>query len=134
MDKTRAVIRDMFKRAVENAVVAKCFLYCKRLARKVTINIKSRYQKFNAIKGEASFFAFSSKPVASKSVSIFEKRVTNTDKISIIINNFLKTSHAKRGLFFAEAKLGRKLCVKAPSANIRRKRFGNLNATKNISE
>jgi hypothetical protein len=133
-DKSRAVISAIFNSVVEKAVVAKCFLYCKRLAKNITIKIKSRYQKFKAISGEASFFASSLNPEASISVIILEKRVTNSDKISIIINIFLKTSHAKRGLFFAFAKLGRKLWAKAPSANIRLKRLGNLKATKNISE
>ncbi|ACM92225.1 hypothetical protein NAMH_0948 [Nautilia profundicola AmH] len=127
-------MREILSSAVEKAVVAKCFLYCSRLARNVTINIKSRYQKLSAIRGEASFFASSLKPDANILVTRLEKRVTNSEKISIIINNFLKTSHVKRGLYFAFAKLGRKLCAKAPSANIRLKRFGNLNATKKISE
>ncbi|GAB6073570.1 hypothetical protein JCM15786_02270 [Nautilia lithotrophica] len=84
--------------------------------------------------GEAIFFASSLNPEASIFVTKLEKRVTNSEKISIIINNFLNTSHVKRGLYFAFAKLGKKLCVKAPSAKIRLKRFGNLNATKKISE
>ena len=63
-----------------------------------------------------------------------EKNVTNNDKISIIINMFLNTVYANLGLNFAFAKEGKKLCVKAPSAKMRLKRFGNLKATKNISE
>lgn len=39
----------------------------------------------------------------------------------------------KRALCFVLAKAGIKTCVKAPSAKIRRKRFGNLKAIKNIS-
>ena len=86
------------------------------------------------MRGEAIFFASLLKPEAKISVIKFENIVTKSEKISIIINNFLNTSHAKRGLYFAFAKLGKKLCVKAPSAKIRLNRFGNLKATKNISE
>jgi hypothetical protein len=49
---------------VENAVVAKCFLYWRRDDKKVTIKIKSKYQKLSAINGEANFFALSLNPYA----------------------------------------------------------------------
>jgi hypothetical protein len=124
----------MLSSAVEKAVVAKCFLYCRSEAKNVTIKIKSRYQKLSAIRGEASFLASSLNPEASICVTKFENRVTKSEKMSIIINNFLKTSHVKWGLYFAFAKLGKKLWVNAPSANIRLNRFGNLKATKKISE
>ena len=47
---------------------------------------------------------------------------------------YLKIENANEGLYFAFAKEGRKLCVKAPSANILLNKFGSLNATKKISE
>lgn len=87
-----------------------------------------------AISGDAILFCISLNPEAKILVTKLENRVTNIDKISIIINNFLKTKYAKRGLYFSFAKFGKKLWVNAPSAKIRLKRFGNLNATKNISE
>ena len=40
--KSRAVIRDIFNKAVEKAVVAKWFLYCKRDPKNVTLNISGR--------------------------------------------------------------------------------------------
>ncbi len=134
IDKSKTAIKEILRSAVEKAVVAKCFLYCNNEARNVTIKIKSRYQKLSAISEEASFLASSLNPEANICVIKFENTVTNNDKINIIINNFLKTSHEKRGLYLAFAKLGKKLCVKAPSANIRLNRFGNLKATKKISE
>ncbi len=58
IDNKRAIINEIFKSAVEKAVVAKCFLYCSRLAKNVTIKIKSKYQKLSAISGAAKDFAF----------------------------------------------------------------------------
>jgi hypothetical protein len=40
---------------------------------------------------------------------------------------------AKTDLILAAVNEGRKLCVKAPSPKIRRRRLGNLKATKKIS-
>jgi len=49
-----APIIDIFRRAVESAVVAKCSLYCRSVARNVTINIRSRYQNVTAVSGAVS--------------------------------------------------------------------------------
>lgn len=131
---SKATIKEILSKVVEKAVTAKWFLYCKILARNVTIKIKSKYQKLSAIRGEASFFAFSSNPYAKNSVTKSLKIVTIKLKISIITKNLIKIKNANLAFSFDLARLGKKLCVKAPSAKILLKRFGNLNATKNISE
>jgi hypothetical protein len=60
--------------------------------------------------------------------------VTIKLKISIIIKNLKNIRKANLAFSFDLAKVGKKLCVKAPSAKIRLKRFGNLKATKKMSE
>jgi hypothetical protein len=60
--------------------------------------------------------------------------VTIKLKISIITKNLIKIKKVNLAFSLVLARLGRKLCVKAPSAKIRLKRFGNLKATKKISE
>ena len=78
--------------------------------------------------------SFLSNPKAINLVKSGEKRVTIIEKIRIIRKNLIKIAAAKLLLYFAWLKAGKKACVKAPSAKTLLKRFGNLKATKNISE
>lgn len=120
-------------KAVEKAVVAKCCLYCKRVLKKVTIKISGRYQKLIATKGEARSIISLSKPIAIAFVAIEGKIFTKSVNITIMDKNILNICAKKTALCFDFAYAGIKTCVKAPSAKIRRKRFGSLNAIKNIS-
>jgi hypothetical protein len=86
-----------------------------------------------ATKGDANSTVLSSKPTAIACVARAGKRLTNRVIISIIERKIIKIFAEKTDLCLEFAYAGIKTCVKAPSANIRRKRLGNLKATKNIS-
>lgn len=86
-----------------------------------------------ATKGEAISIVALSNPKAIKNAKKSLKSVTISDNPRIKSKNFENVRYVKRDLLCEFIKEGMKLCVKAPSAKIRLKRFGSLKATKNIS-
>jgi hypothetical protein len=108
-------------------------LYWSIPLKNVTKNMSGRYQKFMATNGDANSMVFASKPTAMAFVKIDGTIFTSKLIRSITDIKTKKMCMEKTALCFALAKAGIKTCVKAPSANIRRKRFGSLNAIKNIS-
>jgi hypothetical protein len=126
-------IIDRLSRAVDSAVVAKCSLYWSMVAKKVTIKIKSRYQKFIAVSVEVFIRVSLSHPHAKSLVIGYGNRVIMIENAIRNSINLINTSIANTPLCLDAINDGIKACVKAPSANIRRNRFGSLNATKNIS-
>lgn len=118
---------------MEKADVAKWCLYCKSVLKKVTIKIRGRYQKLIATKGAANAIVCSSKPTAIAVVTKDGKRFTRRVMMSITDKKRTNIWAEKIDLCKERANAGIKDCVKAPSAKIRRKRFGSLKAIKNIS-
>ena len=86
-----------------------------------------------ATKGDAISIVLSSKPTAIACVAKPGKIFTSRVITSIIDRKIRKIFAEKTDLCFELAYAGIKTCVKAPSAKIRRKRLGSLNAMKNIS-
>ena len=123
----------MLSRAVDIAVVAKCSLYCSSVAKNVTIKMRSRYQKFMAVRGEVSAISSASQPQAKSFVMGSGKKVMSREKAIKKSKKRKNMAVAKTPLFREAIKEGIKACVNAPSAKIRRKRLGSLNATKNMS-
>ena len=72
-------------------------------------------------------------PIAISFVKKVSKMLTKAVNMARIIKNLISMDSAKAPLFLDLAKEGKKLWVKAPSAKILLKRFGNLKAIKNIS-
>jgi len=124
----------MLRSAVAIAVVAKCSLYWSKVAKKVTIKIRSKYQKFIAVSGDVSAMSSASHPHASNLVMGSGKKVMSKENTIKNSKNRKKIAVANTPLCFEAIKEGIKACVNAPSAKIRRKRLGSLNATKNISD
>ncbi len=123
----------MLSRAVDIAVVAKCSLYCSSVAKKVTMKMRSRYQKFMAVRGEVSVISSASQPQARSLVMGSGKKVMSRENTIKKSKKRKNIAVAKTPLFLDAINEGIKACVNAPSAKIRRKRFGSLNAIKNIS-
>ena len=126
-------MREMLSRAVENADVAKWFLYCNIPLKNVIAKTSGRYQKFMATKGEASSIVSALKPTAIAFVKSSGIRFTKRVIRSMIERNTKNIFTEKTALCLLLAKAGMNTCVNAPSAKIRRKRFGSLKAIKNIS-
>ena len=84
--------------------------------------------------GAASFISFSLNPRAKIEVKNSLNIQTNMVNIEIKVKNLIKIDTVKIDLYRDLINEGIKTWVKAPSANILRNRFGNLNATKKISE
>jgi len=116
------------------AVVAKWFLYCKSVAKKVTMKMRSRYQKFMAVNGAVCAICSDDHPQASSLVMGSGKKVMSSEKAVKKSKNLKKIAVAKTPLCLEAMKEGINACVNAPSANIRLKRFGSLKATKNMSD
>lgn len=95
--------------------------------------MRHKYQKFIVTMGFARAIVESAKPKARIFVKNPLKIHTKTLKSTKNAKNMQKIATQNLAFFFVEIKLGKKLCVKAPSLNTRRKRLGNLKATKNIS-
>ena len=86
-----------------------------------------------ATKGAAISMVSFVNPTAMAFVKSAGRRFTSS-VISKMIERKIKNMFTeKTALCRVLAKAGMKTCVKAPSAKIRRKRFGSLNAIKNIS-
>ncbi len=115
------------------AVVAKWFLYWSSVARNVTIKMRSRYQKFIAVIGDVLPMSSLSHPQAKSFVIGSGKKVMSNENAIKKSRNRRKIAVAKTPLCLLATKEGINACVNAPSANIRLKRLGSLNATKNIS-
>ncbi len=124
---------EMLSRAVDMAVVAKWFLYCKRVAKKVTIKMRSRYQKFIAVIGDVLAISSLPHPKAKSFVMGSGKKVMSSEKAIKKSKKRKKIAVAKTPLCLLATNEGINACVNVPSAKIRRKRLGSLNATKNIS-
>ena len=103
------------------------------MLRKVTANIRGRYQKFMATYGSAMAIVFSSKPTAIACVARSGRIFTSRVIIRIIEKKSINIFAEKTDLCLECAKAGIKTCVKAPSAKIRRKRLGSLKAIKKMS-
>jgi len=129
-----AQIIEMLSSAVDIAVVAKCSLYCKRVARNVTTKMRSRYQKLMAVKGAVCPISSHSHPHARSFVMGSGKMVIRSEKEIKKSKKRKKIAVAKTPLCLDAMKEGMNACVKAPSAKIRLKRLGSLKATKNISD
>jgi len=101
--------------------------------KKVTINIRGRYQKLIATKGEAISTVLSSKPTAIACVARAGRRFTKRVVMSMIERKIIKIFAEKTELCLEFEYAGIKTCVNAPSAKKRRNRYGSLNATKKMS-
>jgi len=99
----------------------------------VTIKMRSRYQKFIAVIGDVLAISSLSHPKAKSFVMGSGKKVIRSEKAIKKSKKRKKIAVAKTPLCFEATNEGIKACVNAPSAKIRRKRLGSLNATKNIS-
>jgi len=86
-----------------------------------------------ATSGAALLIVSALNPEAMIFVKKLEKKATKIEKKTKKVKNFKKIDTEKTLFCFVWEKEGKKLCVKAPSANIRLKRFGSLNATIKIS-
>jgi len=86
-----------------------------------------------ATKGDAISTVLSSKPTAIACVARPGRRFTSSVIRSMMERKTKKMFAEKTDLCFELAYAGINTCVKAPSAKMRRKRFGSLKATKNIS-
>ena len=128
------MIIERLRRAVDIAVVAKCSLYCKSVAKNVTINIRSRYQKFIEVSGAVWAICSGDQPQASSLVMGSGKKVMSRENAIKKSKNLKNIAVANTPLCFEAMKEGIKACVNAPSAKIRLKRLGSLKATKNISD
>ena len=124
----------MFSRAVDMAVVAKCSLYCRRVAKNVTMKMRSRYQKFMAVSGEVLAISSELQPHAKSLVIGSGNRVIMSENTSKKSKKRKKMAVAKTPLCFEAIKEGINAWVNAPSAKIRRNKLGSLKATKNISD
>ena len=71
---------ERFSSAVDMAVVAKCSLYCKSVAKKVTMNIRSKYQKFIEVSGAVCAICSGDQPQASSLVMGSGKKVMTKEK------------------------------------------------------
>ena len=118
---------------VESVVVAKWFLYCSRAAKNETIKIKSKYQKFMAVSTPVLLILSVSHPHAISLVSGSGNIVIMIDRPKRKSTKRKKMAVAKTPLCAEATKDGINAWVKAPSAKIRRKRLGSLNATINMS-
>ncbi len=116
------------------AVVAKCSLYCRSVAKKVTMKMRSKYQKFIAVSGAVCPICSLDQPQASNLVMGSGKKVISKEKVIKKSKKRRNIAVAKTPLCLEAMKEGIKACVNAPSAKIRRKRLGSLKATKNISD
>ena len=124
---------ERFRSAVENAEVAKWCLYCNIPLINVIAKISGRYQKFIATNGEAISMVSWLKPTAIAFVKSSGIRFTKRVIPSMIERKSKNICALKTALLAVLANAGIKTCVKAPSAKIRRKRLGSLNAMKKIS-
>lgn len=115
------------------AVVAKWSLYWSRVAKNVTIKIRSKYQKLMAVKGAVFAISSFSHPNAKSLVIGSGKNVMSREKAIKKSRKRKNIAVAKTPLCLLATKEGINACVNAPSAKIRRKRLGSLKATKNIS-
>jgi hypothetical protein len=97
------------------------------------MKIRSKYQKLIAVIGEVLAMVCLSHPHASSLVIGSGKKVMSKEIAIRKRINLKKIAVAKTPLCLEAIKEGIKACVKAPSAKIRRKRFGSLKAIKNIS-
>ena len=97
------------------------------------MKIRSRYQKFIAVSGAVCPICSEDHPQASNLVMGSGKKVMISENAIKKSKNRKKIAVAKTPLCFDAMKEGIKACVNAPSAKIRRKRLGSLNAIKNIS-
>ena len=134
MEINKAAIIARFSNILDMAVVKKCSLYCSSVAKKETIKMRSKYQKFMAVSGAALAMVSASHPMASNLVISSGKKVTTNEPKMIKSMNLKNIAVANTPLFFEATKEGINACVKAPSAKIFRKRFGSLFATKNKSD
>ena len=96
--------------------------------------MRSRYQKLIAVSGAVSAIRSFPHPHAKSLVMGSGKRVMNRENAIKKRRNLRNMAVAKTPLCLLAIKEGIKACVKAPSAKIRRKRFGSLKATKNMSD
>ena len=126
-------MRERLSSAVLNAVVAKWCLYCSNPLKKVIAKTRGRYQKFMATKGAAISRVCALNPTAIALVKSSGTRFTSRVIKSMILRKTRKIFALKTALCVVLANAGIKTCVKAPSAKIRRNRFGSLKAMKNIS-
>ena len=125
---------EILSRAVDIAVVTKCSLYCSRVAKNVTMKMRSRYQKFMAVSGAVCPICSDDQPQAKSFVMGSGKKVMSREKAIKKSRKRKNMAVAKTPLCLEAMKEGIKACVNAPSAKIRRKRLGSLKATKNISD
>ena len=116
------------------AVVAKCSLYWSSVAKNVTIKIKSKYQKFMEVRGAVCAICSADHPQASSFVMGSGKKVMINENAIKKRRKRKKIAVANTPLCLEAMKEGMNACVNAPSAKIRLKRFGSLNAIKNISD
>lgn len=123
----------MFSKAVDMAVVAKWFLYCKSVPKKVTMNTKSKYQKFMAVSGAVWAICSSDQLGVMSLVSSSGNMETKIEKITNMSINRKKMAVANTPFCFEEINDGMNAWVNAPSAKIRLKRLGSLKATKKMS-
>jgi hypothetical protein len=103
------------------------------VAKNVTINTKSKYQKFVAVSGAVWIICLVDQSHAIAFVSSSGKRVTHKEKPISMRINLKNIAVAKTPFCFEATNEGIKAWVNAPSAKIRLNRFGSLKATKNIS-
>lgn len=127
------MIIEILSRAVDMAVVAKWLLYWSSVAKNVTIKMRSRYQKFMAVIGEVLAISSLLHPQAKSLVIGSGKKVMSSENAIKKSRNRKNIAVAKTPLCLDATKEGINAWVNAPSAKIRRKRFGSLNAMKNIS-
>jgi len=123
----------MFSSAVDMAVVAKWFLYCRSVPKNVTINTKSKYQKLMAVRGAVWAICSSDQSGVMSFVSSSGNMETKIEKITKMSIKRKKIAVAKTPFCFEEINDGMNAWVNAPSAKIRLKRFGSLKATKKMS-
>jgi hypothetical protein len=95
--------------------------------------MRSKYQKLIAVRGAVLEIRSCPQSHANILVKNPGKRVTRKDRATINAINRMKIATAKTLFWFEAIYEGIKLWVNEPSAKMRRKRLGNLNAIKKIS-
>ena len=123
----------MLSSAVDMAVVAKWFLYCKSVPKNVTMNTKSKYQKLIAVRGAVWAICSSDQLGVMSLVSSSGNMETKMEKITKMSIKRKKIAVANTPFCFEAINEGIKAWVNAPSAKIRLKRLGSLKATKKMS-
>ena len=98
----RVTIIATLSQTVENAVVKKCSLCCKSVPKKVTIKMRSKYQKLMVVSGAVFAMRSVFQSHANNLVKNAGKRVTMSEKPMMIAIKRIKIATAKT-LFCFEA-------------------------------